>query len=93
MFLRTGKADLSFKVRCGSQNLYFPFHSQVHEVVDKLWLRGEGGGSVGLVPSSVLVKVELPPHPSHLPLFVASAEFLPSQTGDLGLARGKMHTR
>ncbi|XP_063874664.1 dynamin-binding protein-like isoform X1 [Scylla paramamosain] len=61
---------------------------QIHEVVDKHWLRGEGGGSVGLVPSSVLVKVELPPHPSHLPLFVASAEFLPSQPGDLGLRRG-----
>ncbi|XP_069947710.1 dynamin-binding protein-like isoform X2 [Cherax quadricarinatus] len=61
---------------------------QVHSVVDRHWLEGESGGSIGRVPSSILVKIELPPHPSHLPLFVASAEFMPSQPGDLGLARG-----
>ncbi|XP_071537624.1 uncharacterized protein [Panulirus ornatus] len=61
---------------------------QVQMVVDRHWLEVEGGGSVGRVPSSVLVKIDMPPHPSHLPLFVASAEFLPSQPGDLGLARG-----
>lgn len=62
---------------------------QVHEVVDRHWVRGEGGGAVGQVPSSVLVKInEFPPHPPHQPLFVASAEFMPSQPGDLGLSRG-----
>lgn len=48
----------------------------------------EGVGSAGLVPSSILVKMELPPFPSHLPLFVAHADFTPSQAGDLGLAKG-----
>nr|XP_045603255.1 dynamin-binding protein-like isoform X1 [Procambarus clarkii] len=61
---------------------------QVHSVVDRHWLEAEGGGSVGRVPSSILVKTEVPPHPSHLPLFVASAEFMPAQPGDLGLVRG-----
>ncbi|KAG7175114.1 Dynamin-binding protein-like [Homarus americanus] len=61
---------------------------QIHSVVDRHWLEAQGGGSVGRVPSSVLVKTEIPPHPPHLPLFVASAEFMPSQPGDLGMARG-----
>lgn len=51
-------------------------------------MEAEGGGAIGRVPSSILVQVDLPPHPPNLPLFVASAEFLPAQAGDLGLARG-----
>ncbi|KAG0728511.1 Dynamin-binding protein [Chionoecetes opilio] len=87
---------LQWKLRSGPQGakresgayLDLPVPRQVHEVVDKHWVRGQGGGSVGLVPSSVLVGLELPPHPPHLPLFVAAAEFLPSQPEDLALARG-----
>lgn len=61
---------------------------QIHSIVDRHWMEAEGGGAIGRVPSSILVQVDLPPHPPNLPLFVASAEFLPAQAGDLGLARG-----
>lgn len=64
---------------------------QIRAVKDRHWMEVEGVGSVGLVPSSVLVKMDLPPLPSHKPVFVAYAEFLPSQPGDLGLAKGTAH--
>ncbi|XP_076037755.1 uncharacterized protein LOC143023129 isoform X2 [Oratosquilla oratoria] len=63
--------------------------AQVHKVVDKHWLEGESGGVVGRFPSSCVVKVPLPPHPAHLPLFVATAHFTAAQAGDLALVRGE----
>ena len=57
-------------------------------MVDRHWVEAEGGGAVGRVPSSVLIKTELPNHPAGSPLFVAAADFQSGQPGDLGFARG-----
>ncbi|KAK4319618.1 hypothetical protein Pmani_009460 [Petrolisthes manimaculis] len=61
---------------------------QIISIVDRHWVEAEGGGGVGKVPSSVLVPSPPPHVPAHHTLFVAYAEFMPSQPGDLGLVRG-----
>lgn len=69
-------------------NVYKNDILQIHSVVDRHWVEAEGGGAVGRVPSSVLVKTDLPKHAAGSPVFVAAADFHPAQAGDLGFARG-----
>ena len=61
---------------------------------DKLWVQGMVGGSYGKVPSSCIVKVDsdtvLPQAAAHETLFVVSADFTPTQDGDLGLLMGNV---
>lgn len=66
------------------------FPTQIISIVDRHWVEAEGGGGVGKVPSSVLVPCPPPTVPANRTLFVAYAEFMPSQPGDLGLVRGEL---
>ncbi|KAB7505437.1 hypothetical protein Anas_01943 [Armadillidium nasatum] len=61
---------------------------QIHQVIDKLWLEGEGGGGIGRFPASIVVKTDIPSNLQTDSIYVAVADFFPLQDGDLPLTRG-----